>query len=100
MQPAVKRREERQHACRCATPSKPAIMPISMVSGVPATITANRSRPCRSLPNGSSRDGGCTAMTESGLMCSMSTKKRPTIVNTARLSSSSRPTIIAGFRFR
>ena len=46
------------------TPRNPAINPIRSVSGMPDTITANRSRPCRSDPNNSVDDGGCSGRTE------------------------------------
>ena len=54
------RRSDRRHR------ESPAIRPMRRVSNVPLVMTANRLRPCRSLPKGSAQDGGCSTRAESG----------------------------------
>src|SRR5690349_16251938 len=54
------------------TPRKPAIRPMRSVSGVPAIMTAKRSRPCRSEPNQSVDEGGWSGRTEIGRALSAS----------------------------
>src|SRR6266566_1392654 len=78
----------------------PAIRPMRSVSGVPATITANRSRPCLSEPKGRVPPGGCRARADSGRARSTSTMNEPMTTNSSSARSSSSPTISVGLRRR
>src|SRR6266851_1165290 len=78
----------------------PAISPMRSVNGAPATITANRSRPCLSEPKGKVPPGGCRARADSGRARSTSTMNEPITTNSSNPSSISRPTISVGLRRR
>src|SRR5258708_7021884 len=78
----------------------PAISPMRSVNGAPATITANRSRPCLSEPKGKVPPGGCRARADSGRARSTSTRNEPTTTNSSSPSSKSSPTISVGVRRR
>src|SRR5579884_2779216 len=79
---------------------KPAINPIRRVSGVPETITANRSRPWRSEPNHSVEEGGWSGRTEIARAFDMSATNDPTTTNASRMPSSTSPAISVGLRRR
>ena len=71
----------------------PAISPMRSVSSVPVVMTANRLRPCLSLPKGSAQDGGCSTRAESGLAFCGSTSSPPINAKAIRPRSKANPTV-------
>src|SRR5215467_5480050 len=80
------------------SPRKPARMPMRNVRGVPATMTASKSRPWLSVPNGYCHDGGFWVSTESGSAFVTSTKNGPMAQNRSNTSNRTIPTPRLGFR--
>ena len=66
--------------------------PMRRVSGVPATIVASKSRPCRSVPKGYAQEGGLRMGAESARDLLVSTKICPSPTNSTSAESSAMPT--------
>ncbi len=76
----------------------PPTSPIQSVRGVPAIITARRSRPARSVPRGKPKDGGRLGGTESGRDLTELSNNGPTKQKSASARSRATPTARLGFR--
>ena len=78
----------------------PAMRPMRSVNGVPDTITANRLRPCLSLPNGNACEGGWRGRTEMGRASWRFTKREPMTEENSKNENMTRPTTSDGLRWQ